>query len=106
LPVCTKVRTTVRLVLPLPPSLGDEIDGVAIELVVDRGSGTVTTGGVAAPRSWLRTCRLRMRSGLAIVAWHANVARVGGDLRLDGRDLAFELAARIGVDAIRTTCPP
>jgi hypothetical protein len=29
---------------------------------------------------------------------HADVARVGGDLRLDGGDLAFELAARIGID--------
>src|SRR6185369_8976858 len=28
----------------------------------------------------------------------ADVARVGGDLRFDGGDLAFELAARIGID--------
>ena len=102
LPVRTKVRTAVRLVLPSSVLLlGDQEDRVAIERVVDRGFRHGDDRRLVRQhhrRASTNMPGFRMSFGIGDRRLHADVARVGGDLRLDRGDLALEVAAGIGVD--------
>ena len=101
LPVCTKVRVTDQAGLAvLLLLLAEEVDRVAIERVVDRGFGHGDDRRLVRQHHGGGHEHAGLEDPIRIVdrRLHANVARFGRDLRLDGGDLALEGAARIGID--------
>src|SRR5258706_4626385 len=80
--------------------LGDQEDGIAIERIIHRRfrNGDDRRLVWQHHRGGCEHAGLEDALGVGDRRLNANVARVGGDLWLDGRDIAFKGFARIGVD--------